>query len=559
MPSTNFTPVVTKKTTQTHFNLIIIGGGINGAGIARDASLRGLKVLLLDKSDFASGTSSRSTKLVHGGIRYLENYEFKLVWEALHERKTLTQIAPQLVHPIPFIIPVYKGDKRPLWLVRLGMFLYDLMAGLRNIKRHKAFSAKKLHQLEPHLGTKNLQGGGIYYDCQTNDARLTLANIQDAAANGATVKNYTEVAKILKPAKGVEVETQDTLTHEKQNYTADFIVNVTGPWLDENLAKWHLENIENTTSNKSKTEASQDSENQSSHQSTHPKKHLRLTKGIHFFVPKLTHEYAVLISAKKDNRVFFVIPHGKFSLVGTTDTDYTEDPDKVTATEDDIKYLLTELNRVFPDEPRTREQVTGIYAGLRPLLNQENKNTGKVSREYHIETVTIGNTQLLNVIGGKLTTYRNLSQKVTDIIFQALSKTSPLCTTATKRLPGSAFAEKTLEEFTQNQLKKHHLLQTLPQDISQNLLTTYGSEIENVLPYLTTASDTSHAPAPTTRIHPSCPTIWAELSYCIDHEYVRTAEDFFCRRTELYKCLTEEQKSSLKTEIDHVITTSLTK
>lgn len=551
MPST---PVDMKPHTQIHFDLIIIGGGINGAGIARDASLRGLRVLLLDKSDFASGTSSRSTKLIHGGIRYLENYEFKLVWEALHERKTLTQIAPQLVHPIPFIIPVYKGDKRPLWLVRLGMFLYDLMAGLKNIKRHKTFSAKKLHQLEPHLGTKNLQGGGIYYDCQTNDARLTLANIQDAAANGATVKNYTEVARIHNHVNGVEVETQNTLTNEKQNYTASYIVNVTGPWLDENLTKWHLENASNQT--------------KTADEPNH-KKHLRLTKGIHFFVPKLTSEYAVLISAKKDNRIFFVIPHGKFSLVGTTDTDYTQDPDKVTATEDDIKYLLTELNRVFPDEPRTREQVTGIYAGLRPLLNQENKKEGKVSREYHIETVTIGNAQLLNVIGGKLTTYRNLSQKVTDIIFHALSKTSPLCATATKRLPGSAFAEKTLEEFTQSALKKHHLLQTLPPDISKNLLTTYGSEIENVLPYLlqsdstaqhdTThqkshaASDSHHPDAPTTRIHASCPTIWAELSYCIDHEHVKTAEDFLCRRTELYKCLTEDQKSELKTKITHQI------
>jgi glycerol-3-phosphate dehydrogenase len=460
------------------------------------------------------------------------------VWEALHERKTLTQIAPQLVHPIPFIIPVYKGDKRPLWLVRLGMFLYDLMAGLKNIKRHKAFSAKKLHQIEPHLGTKNLQGGGIYYDCQTNDARLTLANIQDAAAHGATVKNYTEVTKIHNHATGVEIEAQDTLTNEKQIYTAKFIVNVTGPWLDENLAKWHMENVDQTSKHEPSSPAS-----------AHHKKHLRLTKGIHFFVPKLTTDYAVLISAKKDNRVFFVIPHGKFSLVGTTDTDYTQDPDKVTATEDDIKYLLTELNRVFPNEPRTRKDVTGIYAGLRPLLNQENKKAGQVSREYHIETVTIGNAKLLNVIGGKLTTYRNLSQKVTDIIFHALSKTSPLCTTATKRLPGSAFAEKTLEEFMQTQLKKHSQLQTLPQDIAKNLLTTYGSEIDKVLPYLHPTSDAPHAHTPTARLIPTSPTIWAELSYCIDHEYVKTAEDFLCRRTELYKCLTEEQKAKVKSEI----------
>jgi len=533
---------VPAKSPQSHFDLIIIGGGINGAGIARDASLRGLKVLLLDKSDFASGTSGRSTKLIHGGIRYLENYEFKLVWEALHERKTLTEIAPQLVHPIPFIIPVYKGDKRPLWLIRLGMFLYDLMAGLKNIHRHKSFSAKKLLNLEPNLNEKNLQGGGIYYDCQTNDARLTLANIQDAAANGATVKNYTEVTKINNHPNGTEIETLNTLTHEKQNFTGTFIVNVTGPWLDENLTKWHLEKA--------------DAESQKHQQ----QKHLRLTKGIHFFVPKLTHEYAVLISAKKDNRVFFVIPHGNFSLVGTTDTDYDQNPDKVTATEDDITYLLDELNRVFPHTPRTREQITGVYAGLRPLLNQSNKKEGKISREYHLETLTIGNTKLLNVIGGKLTTYRNLSQKVTDIIFQGLNKTSPSCTTATKRLPGSDFTQTTFEDFKKDAYKKYPLLQKLTSDISENLLNTYGSKIKNVLPYLTKDHPvykklnlTTDDRTPTDFIYPQAPTLWGELFYAIDHEYVKTAEDFICRRTELYKSLSEKQKGDLKSEITQKI------
>lgn len=464
---------------SNNFDVIIIGGGINGAGIARDCALRGLKTLILDKGDFASGTSSKSTKLVHGGIRYLENFEFKLVWEALHERKTLTQIAPDLVKPIQFVIPVYKGDKRPLWLTRIGMFLYDLMAGFKNIHRHKNLNAQQILKIMPGLKAEGLKGGGIYYDCQTNDSRLTLANIKDAVAHGAVAKNYTEVANIranenLAPQKnptknigqletGVEVICQDTITAEKFTYTTNFIVNATGPWLDQNLQKWHLDNTKN----------------------------LRLTKGIHFFVPRLTtpdkngRDHALLINAKKDNRVFFIIPHGEFSLVGTTDTDYKADPDKVAADNDDIQYLLDELNRLFPGKDLTRKDVVAYYAGLRPLLNNEGVKEGKITREYRLKEYQLKGATILTVIGGKLTTYRSLAQKVTDRICEKLDEQTHKCQTSKLPLPVSSM-DRACQDSKSNQ------------------------------------------------IIPESTVTWDDLTYAIKHEFVRTAEDFISRRTELY-------------------------
>jgi glycerol-3-phosphate dehydrogenase len=568
-PSKKQSDTTTHKANPTHFDLIIIGGGINGAGIARDSAMRGLKVLLVDKDDFAYGTSSRSTKLIHGGIRYLENYDFKLVWEACHERKILTKIAPQLVHMLGFVIPVYKGDKRPAWLVKLGMLLYDLMAGFQNLKWHKNLSKKGVLKLIPNLKKEGLKGGGIYYDAQTNDARLVLANIQDAAKHGATVKNYTEVATIKahfsidgkngKPreerADGVEVVCQDVLTAEKTTYIAPIIVNATGPWLDQNLKKWHVEEEQDEASQPGK-------ENQ--HGSNSPKSflkspysNLRLTKGIHFFIPKITNEQALLIGAQYDGRVFFVIPWGEYSLVGTTDTDYQKNPDEVKANDGDRDYLLTELNRLFPEKKLKLSDIVADYAGLRPLLHVEGVKEGAVTREYKLKTDQIGyNGTLISVVGGKITTYRRLAQKVTDLVAQ---KRASKCHTADQKLPGSNFHEQNFAEFKKHKLAQKSQLQALDPDIADNLLNTYGSQIDQFLPYLEehfgqhpaktnksvpghrstdkTESKSQHVPTqldPASRIISQSPVIWAQLFYGIDHEFVRTAEDFIRRRTELY-------------------------
>jgi len=533
-----------------HFDVIIIGGGINGAGIARDCAMRGLKTLIVDKNDFASGTSSRSTKLVHGGIRYLEQYQFGLVWEACHERKTLTQIAPQLVREMPFIIPYYKGDRRPPWMLKLGMTLYDLMAGFKNIRRHRSLSRRGVEKVLPTMRRDGLKGGGVYYDCQTQDYRLTLANIQDAVRHGATAKNYTEVAEIheIKRAEArdggalkdsLEVVCQDTLTAEKSTFTTSYIVNATGPWLDENLAKWQLDN----------------------------NKYLRLTKGIHFFVPRLTpapesaksadatdgnasssesagaeltngapDDHAILIGAQRDNRVFFIIPWGKYSLVGTTDTDFNGSPDQIPVTEEDINYLLDEIRQVFPDTKITRKDVFGEYAGVRPLLRTEGVKESAVTREYTLKEHKRGDSVILSVVGGKLTTYRSLAEKVTTRVVRTLARKGHLkmaalnrlraCETAKHRLPGSEFPEKTLADYRRRALaglNKFTPFNTLPQDIAENLINTYGSEIKSLIPYL-------QKPGALERISPENPAIKAQLEYARDHEFARTDEDFLQRR-----------------------------
>lgn len=480
--------------TPEHFDLIVIGGGINGAGIARDAALRGLKVLILDKNDFAYGTSSRSTKLIHGGIRYLENFEFKLVWEACHERKILTQIAPHLVKMVPFVIPVYEGDKRRLWMVRAGMILYDLMAGLKNIKSHKPLSAKKIKKIIPGINEKGLVGGGIYYDCQTNDARLTLANIQDAVRHGASAQNYTEVANLYPHKKGLEIQCQNVLTTERQTFTASYIVNATGPWMDINLQKWNLGD----------------------------KKQLQLSKGVHFFTNKIAKDYALLISSKSDNRVFFVIPWGDYSLVGTTDTDFKGNPDNAEVKQDDINYLSEELQRLFPEVQINNENIFGEYAGIRPLVKTSTDDRrliiGKISREYTLKEDKIGETPILHVIGGKLTTYRNLSKKVVNKVMLSLHKGKLGENTKSKPLPGSEFREKPINKAG---------LSSLPEDIAENIINTYGTETNKILPYLNKKDAKC-------RIIRGKPFIWAQLYYGMDHEYVKTPADFIWRRTELY-------------------------
>lgn len=505
------------------FDLIIIGGGINGAGIARDAAMRGLKVLLLEKNDFAYGTSSRSTKLIHGGIRYLENFDFKLVWEACHERKILTQIAPQLVHPMPFIIPVYQGDKRPLWLMRLGMTLYDLMAGLKNLAPHRSLSSKKLLEIAPSLKQNGLRGGGVYYDAQTNDARLVLANIQDAARHGAVVKNYTEVLNVISSDAGFAIEARDFLTQENFTFAAPYVINATGPWLDLNLKKWHI----------AKVLPSQIGP------------HLRLTKGIHFFIPTLLDEYAILVPAT-DGRVFFVIPWGEYSLIGTTDTDYEGSPDMVKTTEEDKLYLLKELQRIFPQKNIQLEDIRAEYAGLRPLLATKNGSSklgaGKVSREYKLEEYTIESkipgqksATFLSVVGGKITTYRHLAQIVTNRVMLALKGSHGTCETAHTNLPGSEFSQQNFENFKNEKQKNNAQLAQFSPEIIEHLLNNYGTEIDQVLPYLqqikTENSPSMHG---NERIIPELPILWGELFYAVQHEFVRTAEDFIRRRTDLY-------------------------
>lgn len=376
---------------QRSFDVLVIGGGINGAGVARDAAMRGLSVALVEKGDFASGTSSRSSKLVHGGIRYLEQRDFRLVRQASRERRVLRRIAPKLVRPLPFLIPVYAGDRYGLMAVRLATWLYDALALFRNTHNHRILSARQALALEPSMRAAGLRGAAIYYDAQMDDARLCLANVISARRHGAVVANYVQVTELPKPEGQVRgAAVRDVLTGKRFEVAARHVVNTTGPWLDQ----------------------------VASMNGRHPPL-VRMTKGTHIFVPRLTRHFAITIPAS-DERVIFVIPWGNMSLVGTTDTDFDGDPDQVHPTTEEIEYLLREVHRIIPGHQLTSESVVSAYAGVRSLVREEGVPEGAVSREHRIHESPSG---LLSLAGGKYTTYRDVARQIVDRLSNAPCRT----------------------------------------------------------------------------------------------------------------------------------------
>ncbi len=400
------------------FDLLVIGGGINGAGIARDAAMRGLSVALVEQGDFASGTSSKSSKLVHGGLRYLENYEFALVLEASRERDHLRRhLAPHLVHPMPFVFPIFRGD--PVGRLRLsaGLWVYDGLSAFRNIARHRSWGHRTTLRYEPALRADGLRGAMHYYDCWTDDARLTLETIEAAVAEGAVVCNHLGVAEFLrKRGKLTGVLVRDRLNGDTFTVAAHQIVNATGPWLDRVRAIDEPEG----------------------------KPVLRLTKGVHVIVPRerVGNRNAIVLRAPRDGRVMFAIPWEDQTLVGTTDTDYDARPEDVAADADDVRYLLEAVNAYFPAARLEESDVIGAYAGLRPLVAppaSESETPSETSREEEIFESASG---LLSLGGGKLTTYRRVAEKVVDRVVERLRTLEPErrvgdCRTGVVPLPGA--------------------------------------------------------------------------------------------------------------------------
>lgn len=384
---------------KTTFDLLIIGGGINGAGIARDASSRGLKVALVEKNDFASGTSSKTTKLIHGGIRYLEQFNFKLVFESCQERYLLLRLVPHLVKPLKFIIPIYKDSPRGMFKINIGTMLYDFLAGKRCIRRRQILTAQEILEKEPSLSSNGLKGGVLYYDAQMDDVKLCLANILSAQKNGAITFNYLEATGFIEEeGKLNKVEVKDSSTSERFIIIAKAVVNSTGPWVDK-VCK-----LDNPGA----------------------KEMLRPTKGVHLVYPKILNEHAVLLSHRGDKRVFFVIPWQGASLIGTTDTDYAGSLDNIEITEEDIDYLIGETKKTFSNLDIKKEKIISTFAGLRPLIYQGNKKSWTTSREHLIWQSQSG---LISVAGGKYTTYRKLSEEVVDFVFKYLKLKKESCTT----------------------------------------------------------------------------------------------------------------------------------
>ena len=356
------------------FDLFIIGGGINGAGIARDAAGRGLSVCLADKGEIGGATSSWSTKLIHGGLRYLENYEFKLVRESLMEREIVHKIAKPISKPIPFIIP-YVDKIRPAWLIKIGLFLYDNLGGKSIIPKSKTLDLRK--EL-PNILQEKYKTGFQYFDIQIDDKKLTKLNVKDAKRNKAKILEYNKVKK-------AEIIDNKWIIHLQngKKIASKVLINASGPWINETL----LKNIKIKS-----------------------KKKIRLVKGSHIITKKLYKEDVAFTFQNKDKRIIFVIPYkGKFSLIGTTEVE-VKSPENKEISKSEIKYLINSVNEYLKKEISTKD-IVDTYSGIRPLI-EDFKTATKVTRDYVFDLNIIKNLPLLNIYGGKLTTYRKLSEKV---------------------------------------------------------------------------------------------------------------------------------------------------
>jgi glycerol-3-phosphate dehydrogenase len=410
-----------RRLGEEAFDLLVIGGGINGAGVAREAALRGLKTALVDKGDFGCGTSSRSSKLIHGGFRYLETGDFGLVLEASRERDLLRRrLAPHLVTPLPFFFPVYRGGPLPLWKLRVGLLFYDLLAAFRNIERHRVVHAAGARETEPGLRAEGLRGGALYFDCFTDDARLVLENVLGAEQAGAVCVNYVGVEALKKDdhrrLSGARVRDLDC-DGGSLEVSARAIVNATGPWLDRVRAL--------------------DDPNAAAL--------LRPTKGVHIVVPRerVGNRHAIVLHAVRDARILFVIPWQDHTIVGTTDTDYEGSPDALAADAKDVDYLLETLNFHFPRAHLKDGDVISTFAGLRPLVaGTRAEAPSEVSRE---EALFESGSGLISLGGGKLTTYRRVAIRVVDRVAKVLRRrfgieTRPRSGTDSLPLPGATTA-----------------------------------------------------------------------------------------------------------------------
>ena len=393
------------KLTGRTFDVVVIGGGIVGAGIAWDASLRGLSCALVEANDFASGTSSKTTKLIHGGIRYLEQLNFRLVRDALRERSILLSIAPHWVQPLPFLIPLRRGRPRPWPLVWLGVVLYDWLAGNRRLERPIFLDREGLKKKEPRLVADGYRRAALYYDAQMDDAALVLGVSKAAQRAGAVLSAQTRAVGFQKE-KGriIAVEVEDRRSPARQTVKARRVINATGPWADG------VRRLANPSASAL----------------------VRMSKGIHLVYPDIGLREALLVSSERDGRLFFLIPWKGNTLIGTTDTDYSGDPGQAKAEPEDIDYLLDEANRALPSFDLRRERIISTFAGVRPLIAQEKRDPWAVTRSHRLQEDPDG---LLTVLGGKFTTFRKIAEDVVDRIARSFpEKSLSPCRTITEVL-----------------------------------------------------------------------------------------------------------------------------
>jgi glycerol-3-phosphate dehydrogenase len=470
------------------FDLLIIGGGITGAGVALDAALRGFRAALIDKGDFASGTSSASSKLVHGGLRYLEHGAFHLVYEALHERRLLLENAPHLVHPLRFVLPFYRGDRVPPWQWRVGLTLYDLLAGSSNIRRSQALPLPRLRREFPDLRGDGLRGGAEYYDAQMDDARLCVEVVRTAVLQGATAVNYVEAVAF----ESAGVRAVDRLGGGEFVIRARQVLNAAGPWVD---AVCRLAGDPSGP-------------------------HLQPTKGVHLIVPDRGLSAAFLLLHPADGRVLFVIPWLGRTLLGTTDTLADEPPDALTVTPQEVDYLLQAHNHFFAPALGPGD-VLSSFAGLRPLIRSRPRAPSALTREFRVWASPSG---LLSVAGGKYTTYRRMAEVITDEIARRLGRPRR-CRTRRFLLDGAP--RRPWRAFEPAETAALQARWGLSEESARHLVRRYGRRAREVAAYLE-ADATLARP-----VLKGEPDLLAELAYQRDHELAVRPEDFLLRRTRL--------------------------
>ena len=479
------------STTDTRVDLLVVGGGVNGCGIARDAAGRGLNVVLCEQDDIASHTSSWSSKLIHGGLRYLENYEFKMVREALGEREVLMNIAPHLIWPMTFVLPHAK-HLRPAWMIRIGMFLYDHLS-----KRNRLPASAKI-TLANHPAGAPLNGANkiafTYADCATMDSRLTLANAQDAAARGAEILTRTKCVKAERDNDGwrVQLESADgTVRH----LVARALVNATGPWVADFIGS--------VTRQESRYG-------------------VRLVQGSHIIVPKMFNHDNAYIFQNSDNRVVFAIPYEQdFTLIGTTDVDYKGDPAQVCATEDEISYLCNLANDYFAQQ-LTPNDVVSSFAGVRPLFDDNASNASKVTREYvlNVDAGESGKSApVLNVFGGKLTAFRQLAEKSVNKLLPYL-ECDKQDWTEFEPLHGGDIPQGDFEQFLES---LHTQYPWLDEQLLYRYARQFGSKVTDVLRDATKEEDLGE--------YLGAGLYAAEVRYMMENEWARIPEDVLWRRT----------------------------
>lgn len=504
--------------TLPDYDLCIIGGGINGTGIARDAAGRGLSVLLVEAGDLASATSSSSTKLIHGGLRYLEHYEFGLVRESLKEREALLQIAPHLIQPIEFVLPHDKAQ-RPRWLIGLGLFFYDRLA-----RRKKLKSSRRVNLQNTHYGAPlqmHLAKGFRYFDCWADDSRLVALNAMDAARGGAEILTRTACIRMIGGERSWVLTVKDGATGAERDVSAGMVVNAAGPWVRKILDGSNIVAPDIPS--------------------------IRLVKGSHIIVSKAYEGEHAYILQQPDKRIVFVIPYEKYhTLIGTTEVDFTGDPSQATISEFEIEYLCAAFNRAFKNQIEKKD-VLWTYSGVRPLFDDGGPDASAVTRDYRIFHHKDFPKPFLSIFGGKLTTYRALAEKTVTRLLEMSGHTT-LPWTKTEPLPGGNIPDANFEKFLDAQMRKYSWL---PMDLVKRYARSYGTFMDRFLDGAVKPADLGE--------HYGENVYEAEIVYLVKMEWAKTLDDILWRRSKLGMHLEPETVRNIDRGLARILTKRIDK